>query len=547
MKEYIVLTIDTDTNSIIFNYKTISEQEKSFVNKNSLYKDSLYYTPKFYKKNDNKIIEFINDKYPNLNVIKVQRIVTFKNIINLIDKLNIINLKLNFLSTIDLEDYELFLNCKTLKIIDCYFMVSNIIEKFEQKGIKVNTYSEHKVSKKFMESQNVTLEDALYYKKVISIKDEYDGLIDDLREFLKLNYKLKAIHLYVYSKDLISSIVNLVKIDESRNVVIFLHQGSDKGDFIVYNFDWLKELSDKCKEDYTCEFRILYSSSFLKNNLFKQLTFNNLKLISILCVYVSIVCLVIVKCYDYIEKISIDELNNELINESYAHEETTDEEETDNESEVIQEEPASQDEINAEEMNKEEIKSKYTFEKSFSKLKKINNETVGYLVVNNTEISYPVVQHSDNSYYLKRDFYKKKNSMGWIYLDYRNDVNNLNDNSIIYGHSMLNGTMFGTLKKVLSSTWRKTDENMIITLDTEKGTYKFRIFSAYKVDYTTDYLKTNFDSESDKKEFIKLIRGRSSFKTSDTVGVDDKILTLSTCTGSNNKRLVVHAVLIKEK
>ena len=545
MKEYIVLTIDTSTNSIIFNYKTIDEQEESFINKNSLFKDSLFCTPKYYKKNEDKIVNFINEKYPSLNVLKIQRIITFKNIVNLIDKLNIINLKLNFLSTIDLEDYELFLNCKTIKIIDCYFMASNIIEKFKEKGIKVNTYSEHKISKKFMESQNVTLEDALYYKKVISIKEEYNDLIEDLKEFLKLNYKLKAIHLYVYSKDLISSIVNLVKNDESRNVVIFLHQGSDKGDFIVNNFEWLKELSDKCKEDYTCEFRILYSSSFLKNNLFKQLTFNNLKLISILCVYVCVVCLVIVKCYDYIEKISIDELNNELINESYASEEENIEEENTQVDEI--EEQDNQLEVNAEELDKEVIKSKYTFDKSFSKLKKINNETVGYLVVNDTEISYPVVQHSDNSYYLKRDFYKKKNSMGWIYLDYRNNIKDLNDNSIIYGHSMLNGTMFGTLKKVLSSTWRKTEENMIITLDTVDGTYKFKIFSAYKVDYTTDYLKTNFDSSSDKKDFIKLIRGRSSFKTSDTVGVDDKILTLSTCTGSNNKRLVVHAVLLKEE
>ena len=53
--------------------------------------------------------------------------------------------------------------------------------------------------------------------------------------------------------------------------------------------------------------------------------------------------------------------------------------------------------------------------------------------------------------------------MGWIYLDYRNNIEELNDNNIIYGHSMLNGTMFGTLKKVLSSSWRKEDENMIKT------------------------------------------------------------------------------------
>ncbi|MDD6272364.1 MAG: class B sortase, partial [bacterium] len=194
------------------------------------------------------------------------------------------------------------------------------------------------------------------------------------------------------------------------------------------------------------------------------------------------------------------------------------------------------------------INNKYIFENSLIKLKKINNETIGYIIVPNTEISYPVVQHSDNSYYLVRDFYKKKSSMGWIYLDYRNNLENLNDNTIIYGHNMSNGTMFGSLKNVLDSSWRKNESNMIITLDTQYGQYKFKIFSAYKVDYTTDYLISNFESKEEKTNFIKLITNRSIIKTSIQAKVDDKILTLSTCSGntSNNRRLVVHAILIKE-
>ena len=139
-----------------------------------------------------------------------------------------------------------------------------------------------------------------------------------LKEFLKINYNLKAIHIYVYSKELIESIVNLVKNDESRNVIVFLHQEYDKGNFIVGNFEWLRELSDKCKEDYTCEFRIVYSNSFLKNNLFKQLTFNNLKLISVLCVYVCIVSLIIIKAYDYIEEVSVEQLRSQIVSDGYV-------------------------------------------------------------------------------------------------------------------------------------------------------------------------------------------------------------------------------------
>jgi sortase B len=112
---------------------------------------------------------------------------------------------------------------------------------------------------------------------------------------------------------------------------------------------------------------------------------------------------------------------------------------------------------------------------------------------------------------------------------------------------MLNGMMFGTLKKTLNASWRKNEDNLIITLDKEDGTHHFKIFSIYKVDYTTDYLRINFDSSEDKLDFIKMIRGRSTYKNNVEVGEDDKILTLSTCIGSNNKRLVVHAVLLKEE
>ncbi len=541
MKEYIVISLEGNT--LVFNYRTINDDEKTFVNKNSFYKDCLFYTLKYYKNNKKKVYNTIEVNTNNLYVttMRISRLITFKYAFVLFEGLKLSSLILNFLSTIDIEDYELFLTSKTLKNIDCYFMPSTYVTKFNNNGVKVNMFSTKKLSNKFMASQNVLTEDSLYYKKTVNVNEEYAGLIDDLTEFLKINYKLKAIHLYVFSKELINTLIDLVKKDESRNVVIFLHQGYDKGDFIVNNFSWLKEISEKCKEEYTCEFRIIYSSAFLRNNLFKQLTFNNLKLISILCIYISVVCIMLIKSYEYIEKMSINTLSSDLINDSYALPDEDDEGDG-----VYVVDPLEEtDEISN--MTKEEAKSKYSFEKSFKKLKKINKETVGYLIVNNTEISYPVVQHSDNSYYLKKDFYKRTTSMGWIYLDYRNNIEELDDNSIIYGHSMLNGTMFGTLKKVLSSSWRKEEDNMIITLDTENGTLKFKIFSAYKVDYTTDYLRNKFNTKKEKEEFIKLIRGRSNFKSSTKVGANDKILTLSTCTGSNNKRLVVHAVLLGDE
>lgn len=545
MKEYIVLTISNNT--LFFNFKTIDKEDTKYINSLEFYNASLFLTLKYYKKNYNKILKLFENT--NIDTLTIKRLITFKYGIYILNDLKIKNLRLDFASTIGLNDYEMFLEVDSLKQIDCYYMPRFIIDKFENKNVKVNLYNKEKVSDRFMLLQDAFDYETLYYKKNIDIKENYSTLLLDLKEFLRINYNLKSIHIYVFSKELISSIVDLVKKDESRNIIIFLHQGYDEYNFITNNFSWLKELNKKCKDEYTCEFRIIYSNTFLFNNLFKQLTFNNLKLISLLCVYVSLVSLIIIKSYEYVEKMSIDELNNSINNGSYAADTNYELDKMNDKNNTNNNTNNSDNSNNSNSNNSNnsnKTNSKYNFEKVFSKLKKINNETVGFLTVKGTNINYPVVQHNDNSYYLTKDFYKKKSSMGWIYMDYRNDSVNLSSNNIIYGHSMLNGTMFGTLRNVLTSNFRKNSENMIISYDTPNHEYKFKIFAGYRVNYTTDYLKTDFENKKEFDSFIKLIRGRSTFKTKDKVLYGDKIITLSTCAGNGEKRLVVHAVLIKE-
>lgn len=540
MKEYIVLTVNDKT--LFFDFKTINEKENKFVNSLEFYNASLYISLKYYKKNYSKITNLLKDK--GLEILTIKRLITFKYSIYLLNELNIKRLRLDFASTVSLQDYEMFLEVGSLKEIDCYYMPNFIIDKFNRKGVNVTLYNKEKVSDRFMLMQDAFDYETLYYKKNIEIREKYDNLVSDLKEFLRINYNLKSIHLYIFSKELISSIMDLIKKDESREIIVFLHQGYDEYNFISKNFLWLKEVNKKCKNEYTCEFRIVYSNSFLVNNLFKQLTFNNLKLISLLCIYVSLVSLIIIKSYEYVEKMSIDEINATISNGTYGNDF-----ELDRLDDVDEEDDDTSDANGGNNSNKNNTSkpasTKYQFEKVFSKLKKINNETVGFLTVKGTNINYPIVQHNDNSYYLKRDIYKKKSSMGWVYLDYRNSKNEFDSNNIIYGHSMLNGTMFGTLKNVLTSNFRKNSENMIISYDTPNGQYKFKIFAGYRVEYTTDYLKTDFENKKEFDAFVKLIRGRSTFKTKDKVEYGDKILTLSTC-ASGKKRLVVHAVLIKE-
>lgn len=175
---------------------------------------------------------------------------------------------------------------------------------------------------------------------------------------------------------------------------------------------------------------------------------------------------------------------------------------------------------------------------------KQNSDTVGWININNTNINYPFVQAKDNKYYLTRAFDKSSNEAGWLFLDYRNSKDFSNKNNIIYGHSRLNKTMFGSLHNVLSSNWYNNKNNHIIRLSTQTENTMWQIFSVYKVPVETYYLTTDFDNSSSYSKFLKTIKGRSVHSFDVNVSSSDKILTLSTCS-NNNKRVVVHAKLIK--
>lgn len=183
---------------------------------------------------------------------------------------------------------------------------------------------------------------------------------------------------------------------------------------------------------------------------------------------------------------------------------------------------------------------------NFDKLKNTNNDTVGWLNVSGTNINYPVVQAKDNSYYLTHSFDKTYNKAGWVFMDYRNKMDNLNKNTIIYAHSRVNNTMFGSLNKTLKKDWYNNKSNHMIRLSTENINSMWQIFSVYTVPNTNDYIKTVFNNDDEFLDFINLIKNRSKFDFATDVNISDNIITLSTCY-KTNERVVVHAKLIKKE
>ena len=176
-----------------------------------------------------------------------------------------------------------------------------------------------------------------------------------------------------------------------------------------------------------------------------------------------------------------------------------------------------------------------------SSLLQINPDIIGYLKVNNTNIDYPVVTASDNRYYLKKNLYQQDDQNGWIFMDFRNSDKILNDNTIIYGHNMYySGVMFGTLHRALNASWYTNEENQIIEFDTMYESMRWQIYSIYTIPKTNDYLQVSFPTDEEKQAFIDMTMNRSIHNFEVSVTPDDYILTLSTCTDSN-ERLVVHA------
>lgn len=183
---------------------------------------------------------------------------------------------------------------------------------------------------------------------------------------------------------------------------------------------------------------------------------------------------------------------------------------------------------------------------NISELKKKNSDTVGWIQVNGTNINYPFVQTTDNDYYLTKSFNKKKSSAGWVFMDYRNNVENFDKNTIIYAHGRLDNIMFGTLKNILTSGWLKDTNNYIIKLSTESENTLWQVFSVYHMPTTNDYIQVYFGSNEEFFEFGNMLLGRSAHNFNTTINENDKILTLSTCY-SKSEKLVMHAKLIKRE
>ena len=182
---------------------------------------------------------------------------------------------------------------------------------------------------------------------------------------------------------------------------------------------------------------------------------------------------------------------------------------------------------------------------NFDEFKAINEQVVAWIMVDGTSVNYPIVQSDDNEYYLNHDITWGPRASGWPFMDFRNSKDLSDNNTIFYGHNLLNRTAFGSLGTVLTDKWYK-NSNHLIVVRTPEERHVYRIFSVYVIDFPdTYYLQTNFFSPEKYQDFLNTISLRSKFDFSVPVGSNDRIITLSTCSDDNKGRKVIHAKMIE--
>ena len=188
----------------------------------------------------------------------------------------------------------------------------------------------------------------------------------------------------------------------------------------------------------------------------------------------------------------------------------------------------------------------------FTPLRQQNRDVVGWLSIEGV-LDEPVFQR-DNSYYLTHDATGKKNPTGALFLDENCNLRTVPMQTLIHGHNMKEGAMFGSLKKYKVKDAAFYKAHPFIQFDSlyESATYViFAVSEVNIVSTNTHYLpfwhNFRFNDYESFRQYVSLAKEYSRFKVNIDVQPGDRLLTLATCSsGDDNLRLIVMARMLRE-
>jgi len=534
--------------TLIVNYKVENNTFKNINNTNIISKDDLIFDIKYFKNNLKLVAGFVNvivknDGVKNAIVEQEELIITTLDLLNYMPDVKELVIRPDV--TIDYDMYLAILKNDTLKAINCYNIPPYLLEQIDAtKNVKIKTRVEMYFVSTFLKNNKLESYSDVFYKRKVIINYDFSEIdYKDFEQFLDINTYLRVIYFEYINMNLIKSIMKVLRDHKKQNIEINIKGEKEN---LVY-FQELEDYAKKSKymKKNKIRFKIDYTQEYKLDNFLQLLNFTTLKYL-LVGVIISCLCGYGINQYDiYKSSAEINSINDNIADllEEYEYLE-----EEPSEDEPQEEQPTTPTTPTTPASSGGGYVNPYykNYAKVISVLKESNPDTVGWLTVNNTTVNYPVVQSTNNSYYLTHDFNKRSNSLGWIFMDYRNNANDLNQNTVIYGHNLAKDKiMFGNLSATMNPNWYKKESNQYITFNTASGDMKWRIFSIYKIAATNDYLYTSFDTQDDFLAFVNKMKSRSIYDFGVEVNGDSKMITLSTCQNSGKNRLVVHAVLVQ--
>lgn len=160
-------------------------------------------------------------------------------------------------------------------------------------------------------------------------------------------------------------------------------------------------------------------------------------------------------------------------------------------------------------------------------LREMNGDVIGWIELEGTKINYPIVQGSDNSRYLNVLFDGQAGNCGTLFADYRHAEPFRETNTIVYGHNMKDGTMFGSLRKFKEEKYLK--EHEAFKLSTPEEDYELRVVAVLVIDPDDELYRTTFADEAEVNAWLSRIRSKAMLLTEEPLEKDSRYVMLSTC------------------
>ena len=191
-----------------------------------------------------------------------------------------------------------------------------------------------------------------------------------------------------------------------------------------------------------------------------------------------------------------------------------------------------------------EIAKTYTEEKesylqiNWDELLQRNKDVKAWIQIPNTNVNYPVLQGETNDTYIHSDIDHNELSAGSIFIASENEDPFNDFNTVIYGHNMRNGSMFGTFRKLHEQS---NLTSPYVWICTPKHTWRYKIFSVHTASVTGETYTLFSMADEQFAEYLKSMKSASELQLDAEADKDDKVITMSTCTGNSSTRFVIQA------